>query len=152
ALARNRSQVNAMFPNLDGPVIWIATNSVGALAFLTLTIFVVIHGRHLQFVYWLLVASTLTFVWFALLAAEPLISLSAPVLDVIESLRRAAWRLLAAGIIGPARSPAAGVALYTAVAAIPAILLGYLTRRASNSLIFGSATAGHSIALVYGTL
>ncbi|MES1955172.1 signal transduction histidine kinase [Salinisphaera hydrothermalis EPR70] len=140
-----------MFPDLNLTQIWLLSNGIGAVAFLAVAAFMVfgVHARHAASRL-LLAACVVSAGWFAFLAAAPLVSISGPWLDVIETARTGFWLVTAAWIVPRVSNSLRHCWLRGLAAAIPVLVLSYLLWRVVAE--GGATTGGHSMVFTIGAL
>lgn len=141
----------AVFPDLNVTQIWLLSNGVGAFAFFALTGFIVF-GVHVQHSAsrLLMAASAMTGVWFSVLAVAPLVSISGPLLDVVETARTGLWLITAAWVLPVDTRSRRHRWLRGVAVAMPVLIMIYAVWRLVGP---GASTAtGHSVAFTLGAI
>lgn len=140
-----------MFPDLNVSQLWLLANGVAALAFVGLTLFIVVVVRawHAAF-RWLVVATSVSALWFVLLIVAPLSSISGPTLDIVETIRTGLWLIVAAWILPIDARASAYRWTRGAAIVLPTVILALLAARASPWV--GDPATGHSIVFAAGAV
>ncbi len=99
--------------------IWIASNGLGALAFVVLCLYLLFRGGLEADNRMLLVACAINGFWCALFALIPVLGLSGPTLDLSETLRDGAWLTMIASLLPRARAGRAAPVLRYGALALP---------------------------------
>ncbi|AWN14313.1 XrtA/PEP-CTERM system histidine kinase PrsK [Salinisphaera sp. LB1] len=140
-----------MFPDLDITQVWLLSNGVGAVAFFALTAFIMLGVRsHHAASRLLLAACAMTGCWFAFLTAAPLVSISGPLLDVVETARTGLWLVTAAWVVPAGRMSMRHRWLRGIAVALPVSIVGYLLWRLADPS--GMIATGHSVLFTVGAM
>ncbi|MES1925741.1 XrtA/PEP-CTERM system histidine kinase PrsK [Salinisphaera sp. T31B1] len=133
-----------MFPSLTPTDLWLLSNTAAAVAYAVATLLVLAIERQHAAMRLLLVACGLNTLWFTLLTLAPIIGLTAPALDLAETVRTAFWVALAAWLVPPGAVPASRRRLQVVAVVLPVLSGLYLLWRVVSTYGVADASTPHS--------